>query len=125
MALPLAATVRRLLGHGPLLYDASASRNVRVLAALVGPAFRGLVQRRGHDEDSTDLQPGGTAFFDWRYQRAHAEMSRLYESAKTGQWNGAADLNWKRHVDPYGQNKLLPDEFIPTSGLRVWRKLSK
>ena len=124
MALPLASTVRRLLGHGPLLKDASAARNVRVLAALVGPAFRGLVQRRGHDP-STDLQPGGSAFFDWRYQREHAEMARLYEAAKIGQWNAATDLNWKRDVDPFGRDKLLPDEFIPTSGLRVWRKLSK
>ena len=123
MALPLAATVSRLLGHGPLLRDASAARNVRVFASLLGPAFRGLIQRRGHGEDSTDLQPGGSTYFDWSYRREHPEMSRLYEAAKSSQWNGTTDLDWSREVDMFSRRKLLPDEFIPTSGLAVWRKL--
>jgi hypothetical protein len=125
VAIPLSSRFGRLLGHTPLLRDASAARNVRVLLRLLGPAFRGLIQRRGQDEDSTDLQPGGTAFFDWRYRREHPEMSSLYEAAKASQWNGSADLDWDQEVDPFGAQKLLPNEFIPTCHLPVWRRLSR
>ena len=121
----IAGTVRgvtRLLRHASLIGDATAARNPRVLASLFGPAFRGLIQHRGHDEDTTGLQPGGLAFFDWKYRREHSEMSRLYEAAKESQWN-AERLPWATRVDPRAK-RIIPDEFVPTSKLPLWRKLS-
>ena len=102
MAFPLASALTKLLDNGPLLVDASQAKNPRVLASLLGPAYRGLLRRRG---DVTDLQPGGSVFFDWRYRREMPEMARLYEAAKSSQWNGAEDLDWSREVDPFGKRR--------------------
>jgi len=125
MAVPFSGTVEGILHHGTLLRDATASRNPRVLMQLLGPAYRGLVRRRGHGEDSTDLQPGGTANFDWRYRREHPEMKRLYEAAKASQWNATKDLDWSRDVDPFARGKLVPDSFIPPSHTKHFRSLTK
>ena len=124
MAVGISSTVSSLLRNGALVRDASSIRNPRILMSLLGPAYRGLIARRGNDA-STDLQPGGSAFFDWRYQRQHPEMARLYEMAKDAQWNASKDIDWSIDVDPYGKRKLVPDEFLPTAGLKGWKKLGK
>ncbi len=87
-----------LAESGPLLRDAVRSGNLRVLASMLGPAFRGLVRHRGRHEDSTPVRLGYRAHFDWRYARTDPEMARLYEAAKKSQWNAADDLPWStRH----------------------------
>ena len=40
------------------------------------------------------------ATFTWDYARARPQLSRLYEKAKTSQWNGSTDLDWAADVDP-------------------------
>ncbi len=125
MAVPFSGAVDGILHHGTLLRDATAARNPRVLMQLLGPAYRGLVRRRGHGEDSTDLQPGGTANFDWRYRREHPELTRLYEAAKASQWNSTKDLDWKIDVDPFARGKLIPDSFIPPANTKHFKKLTK
>ncbi len=42
----------------------------------------------------------GDAIFTWDYERTRAGLSKLYEKAKTSQWNGATDLDWSIAVDP-------------------------
>src|SRR5262249_44687574 len=49
---------------GPLLRDAVRSGNLRVLASMLGPAFRGLIRHRGRNEESTPVQLGYRAHFD-------------------------------------------------------------
>jgi hypothetical protein len=40
-------------------------------------------------------------FFTWDYDKgARARLDRLYEKAKTSQWNGRTDLPWDTEVDP-------------------------
>jgi hypothetical protein len=90
-----------LMQQGALLYQATANGNVRVLAGLLGPAYRGLIQKRGKREDTTALPVGYPANFDWRYERNQPEIRRLTEAAKTAQWNATTDLDWKRPVDPF------------------------
>ena len=120
------SAMNRLVRTVPVVREAAEARNVRLLYALLGPAFRGLVQRRGHSEDSTELDAAGSARFDWAYRREFPEMARLYEAAKDSQWNGTKDLDWSRDVDPMNVRvKLIPDGLIPTSGTPTWRKLSK
>ena len=47
-------------------------------------------------EDNSD------ALFTWDYAKgARPQLERLYEKAKTSQWNGQTDLDWSIEVDPY------------------------
>jgi hypothetical protein len=40
------------------------------------------------------------AVFTWDYERSRASLSKLYEKAKTSQWNATTDLDWSIDVDP-------------------------
>jgi len=42
---------------------------------------------------------GGDAVFTWVYAQTRAGLAKLYERAKTSQWNGATDLDWSVEVD--------------------------
>ena len=42
---------------------------------------------------------GGDAIFTWDYDRTRKGLAKLYERAKTSQWNGATDLDWSIEVD--------------------------
>ena len=118
------ALLANLAQSGPLLRQAVASGNLRVLASMLGPAFRGLVQQRGKNEESTQMPLGYSASFDWRYARGDKQMARLYEAAKVSQWNATTDLDWKISVDPLDPEKpLLPDSFLPMAGLPSFGRL--
>jgi len=42
------------------------------------------------------------AIFTWGYEKGErASLDKLYEKAKTSQWNGQTDLDWSIEVDPY------------------------
>jgi hypothetical protein len=40
------------------------------------------------------------AIFTWDYERSRPALVKLYEKAKTSQWNAATDLDWSIDVDP-------------------------
>ena len=40
------------------------------------------------------------AAFTWDYDRSRDSLVRLYEKAKTSQWNVTTDLPWETDVDP-------------------------
>ncbi len=42
----------------------------------------------------------GDAIFTWDYGRTREALGKLYEKAKTSQWNGSTDLDWSIEVDP-------------------------
>jgi hypothetical protein len=42
----------------------------------------------------------GDAIFTWDYERTRRSLGKLYEKAKTSQWNGTTDLEWSTDVDP-------------------------
>jgi hypothetical protein len=42
----------------------------------------------------------GDAIFTWDYERTRRGLGKLYEKAKTSQWNGTTDLEWATEVDP-------------------------
>ena len=63
------------------------------------------------NEDVTSLihavEDNAVAIFTWGYDKGErAPLDRLYEKAKTSQWNGQTDLDWSIEVDPY--TMLLP-----------------
>jgi hypothetical protein len=39
------------------------------------------------------------ALFTWDYERSRPALVKLYEKAKTSQWNGQTDLDWSTDVD--------------------------
>ena len=114
-----------LVNSGPLLREAVAGGNFKVLRSMLGPAFRGLIQQRGKNEASTELQLGYRARFDWRYARGEKEMTRLYEAAKVSQWNATTDLDWSIPVDPGDPaRQVLPDAFLPMVSLPAFQRLA-
>jgi hypothetical protein len=38
--------------------------------------------------------------FTWDYERSRESLVKLYEKAKTSQWNATTDLDWSLDVDP-------------------------
>jgi hypothetical protein len=40
------------------------------------------------------------AIFTWDYERSRESLVKLYEKAKTSQWNASTDLDWSVDVDP-------------------------
>jgi hypothetical protein len=114
-----------LASSGPLLRDAVQSRNLKVLASMLGPAFRGFLQQRGKNEPVTPMRLGYSACFEWRYARGEPEMARLYEAAKASQWNASKDLDWSIDVDPESaEHPLIPDALIPLANHPGFVKLS-
>jgi len=51
------------------------------------------------DETLRVVQNGADTIFTWDYERSREPLVRLYEKAKTSQWNGTTDLPWDTEVD--------------------------
>ncbi len=51
------------------------------------------------DEVIHAVRDDSDTLFTWDYSLARPNLRRLYEKAKTGQWNGATDLPWDTSVD--------------------------
>ena len=51
------------------------------------------------DEVLHVVQDNADAIFTWDYSLARPQLRKLYEKAKTGQWNGTTDLPWDVEVD--------------------------
>ena len=45
------------------------------------------------------VQNNADSIFTWDYSLARPPLRKLYERAKTGQWNGSTDLPWSTDVD--------------------------
>ena len=123
MSLP--HTFSNVLATLPLMKEASASGNLKVLRSLLGPAWRGMVLQHGKAGPSTTLPVAYGAHFDWRYLRDRPQLARLYEAAKDAQWHPQRDLDWSTEVDPLSSAQpLLPWEFLPVYGLPAFEKAS-
>ncbi|MBM3672844.1 MAG: ferritin-like domain-containing protein [Actinobacteria bacterium] len=51
------------------------------------------------DEAAHAVRAEGDAIFTWDYEQSRTALHRLYEKAKTSQWNGTTDLPWDTEVD--------------------------
>ena len=51
------------------------------------------------NEVQHSVKGGGDTIFTWDYSLARPQLRKLYENAKTGQWNGSTDLDWSTNVD--------------------------
>lgn len=121
----LRRAITNLVESGPLLKEGMASGNLKVLANLLGPAFRGLIMETAKSGPHTRMPVGNTALFDWEYRQDKAQLQRLYESAKRDQWNATTDIDWRPTVDPYDPRvKLLPDDYLIMRDHPAFRSLN-
>jgi hypothetical protein len=58
------------------------------------------------DEVVHSVKDNADAIFSWDYERSRPSLGRLYEKAKSSQWNGETDLPWDTDVD---QEKLATE----------------
>ena len=52
------------------------------------------------DEISHAVHADADAIFTWDYERSRPALAKLYEKAKTSQWNATDELDWSIDVDP-------------------------
>ncbi|MEJ5254163.1 MAG: ferritin-like domain-containing protein [Acidimicrobiales bacterium] len=72
------------------------------------------------DELVHQVKNNADAIFTWDYEKgARPALNKLYEKAKTAQWNGETDLPWDTDVDPekivsvlQGSNSAGPFEYL-------------
>ncbi len=120
----LKTAILNLADSGTLFRDAAATKNIRVLTSLLGPAFRGMILQHPRVHDQTEVPTGYPAVFDWKYERTKPALAKLYEIAKAGQWNGTDAVDWSIDVDPFRKDRLLiPDDMLPVNEIREFRTL--
>jgi rubrerythrin len=51
------------------------------------------------DEIIHDVNASVDTLFTWNYERSRPALNKLYEKAKTSQWNVTTDLDWSTEVD--------------------------
>ena len=62
------------------------------------------ISRKNEDVDVLlhAVEDNADAIFTWGYDKGErAKLDKLYEKAKTSQWNASTDLDWSIEVDPY------------------------
>jgi len=72
------------------------------------------------DEAIHAVKDNADAIFTWDYEKGERPaLNKLYEKAKTAQWNGETDLDWSIDVDPekivtvlQGSNSSGPFEYL-------------
>ena len=67
------------------------------------------------------VQDNADAIFTWDYEKgARPALNKLYEKAKTSQWNVTTDIDWSIPVDRQNpERQLLPDRYMPQAKLDI------
>ncbi len=76
-------------------------RDVNDVDTIIG------ANRSNLDEVVHAVDQHSEVLFTWDYERSRTALEKLYEKAKTSQWNGKTDLPWDLEVD----NERLAAEF--------------
>ncbi len=58
-----------------------------------------VMQRSDLDEIVHTIELNSDVLMTWDYRRSRPALVKLYEKAKTSQWNGSTDLDWDTVVD--------------------------
>jgi len=92
------------------------------------------VSSADRDEVIHSVTDNADAIFTWDYTKgARPQLEKLYEKAKTSQWNGETDLPWETEVDPerdmqdmmstfqgFAESRDLDGTPFATWGAREW-----
>jgi hypothetical protein len=70
-----------------------------------------------HDPNEVEhvVKDNADAIFTWDYSLTRPALRKLYEKAKTGQWNGTTDLPWDTDVDV--EKTVAQDQLILGTGI--------
>jgi hypothetical protein len=68
-----------------------------------------LDQKPDWDATIRVVKDNSDTIFTWDYERSRLPLSKLYEKAKTAQWNGSVDLDWSIEVDQEQLAAMSPD----------------
>lgn len=108
----------------PIVSDSAGRLSISQLKSFLGPAFKGLILQTAKGAESTTMRTNHDVYYDWTYDSANMPMAKLYEAAKSKQWN-SADMDWSIEVDPLSLSRpIIPDEFCPGIVLPQWSVLS-
>jgi hypothetical protein len=61
------------------------------------------ITNRDVDEISHIIHANSDTLFTWDYEQSRRPLVKLYEKAKTSQWNASTDLDWSIEVDQAAQ----------------------
>ena len=67
------------------------------------------------DEVEHIVKNNADSIFTWDYTLSRPALRKLYEKAKTGQWNGTSDLDWNTDVDI--EKSIFEDSQILGTGM--------
>jgi hypothetical protein len=67
------------------------------------------------DEVEHAVKDNADAMFTWDYRLARPPLRKLYEKAKTGQWNATTDIDWSIDVDV--ERVIAADQEVLGAGL--------
>ena len=67
------------------------------------------------DEVEHAVRDNAEAIFTWDYNLTRPALRKLYEKAKTGQWNATTDLDWATEVDV--EKVVAGDQVAASAGL--------
>lgn len=70
------------------------------------------------DEIDHAVESGGLTAFTWDYELSRPALVKLYEKAKTSQWNASTDLDWSIEVD---QMKLAQENAATNLRAQMFR----
>src|SRR5437773_9675013 len=79
----------------------TTDRDVNDIDAILGQ------DRAVLDEVVHAVDQHSNVLFTWDYERSRPALVKLYEKAKTSQWNSTVDLPWDTEVD----NEKMASEF--------------
>ena len=110
----------------PTVGETVARGNIKMLKSFLGPAYRGLILREHKGASSTLMTTEQSVHYDWKYMREFPAMAKLYEAAKSGQWNATdGSIDWSISFDPLDEvNHIIPDSYCPGVVLPQWGRLS-
>ena len=80
----------------------SAAENADLIGREDVHDIEAILSVVNHDRDEVirAVQDNADALFTWNYEKGERPaLNRLYEKAKTSQWNGEVDLDWSIEVD--------------------------
>ena len=116
---------RRMEPVESLVGTIAQSKNKGAVVGMLPSSVRGMLLRKGRQDEPTLMPSGHNVHFDWAYEPRSSDIAVLYERAKTEQWNGV-DLPWEMPVDPADRSTpLFPDEYIAIHDTPVWRKMNE
>jgi hypothetical protein len=75
-----------------------------------------VIDRATYDEVVHTLDLHSDVLMTWDYERSRPALVKLYEKAKTSQWNGTTDLPWDTDVD---LERLGPELSAATERFRI------